>query len=52
MRNRLMGMFPDLSKYQTMFDEKFGELNDHLVQIQRTLELILEEMRKPDAPAQ
>lgn len=49
---RFMGMFPDLSKYQTMFDEKFGELNDHLVQILRTLELILEELRTPKGAPQ
>lgn len=52
-RNKLMGLMPDMGKLQTMFDERFGELIDHLVQINNTLQLILEELRgRPDAPAQ
>ena len=49
-RNRLMGMFPDMGGLQRQFDEKFGELVDHLVQINATLGEILAELRKnPDA---
>ena len=45
MRNRLMGMFPDVNALRSMFDEKFGELIDHLVQINATLGEILAELR-------
>lgn len=44
-RNRLMGMFPDIGSIRSEMDEKFGELVDHLVQINATLELVLAELR-------
>lgn len=39
-RNRLMGMFPDMGQIRSMFDEKFQELLDELRQIRGVLEQI------------
>lgn len=53
LRDRIQTMgfgLPDMGALQRQFDEKFGELVDHLVEINATLGLILEELRK--GPAQ
>lgn len=39
-RNRLMGMFPDINALRSMFDEKFQQLLDELVRIRGVLEQI------------
>lgn len=39
-RNRFMGMFPDINALRSMFDEKFQQLLDELVRIRGVLEQI------------